>query len=56
MTDGASMKPGYLIKFGILMTLLALTGVSSANAQQESGSATPQETEAIAKEASAWTV
>jgi hypothetical protein len=51
MTDGASMKPGYLIKFGMLMIALALTGVSSANAQQESGSATPQETEAIAKEA-----
>jgi len=49
------MKPGYLIKFGMLMIALALalalTGVSSANAQQESGSATPQETEAIAREA-----
>jgi hypothetical protein len=45
------MKLRYLVKFGILMTVLLLTGVSSANAQQESGSATPEEAQAIAKEA-----
>jgi hypothetical protein len=45
------MKFKSVVKFGMLMTALALIGISSAYAQQASGSATPQESEAIAKEA-----
>ena len=45
------MNLRFLVKFGMLMTVLALASISSASAQQEPGNATPEETEAIAKDA-----
>jgi hypothetical protein len=45
------MKLKCIIEFGMLMTALALAGISSTSAQEATGSATPQETEAIAKDA-----